>query len=488
MTTNLLRLLPRSDHPALIDPDGRQMTFNELWSDVEGVAADLHERGIRSGDRVVLLIPMSIELYVVLLALFHRGATVTLVDPSADIQTLLTLHPPDAFIGIPKAHALRVTVPALRGLKVYLSTGFTPLPHRRIRRRNTPPPPIEPPSAPALLTFTSGTTSTPKAIARSHAFLVAQHRVLGSHMRFGPGDVDMPTLPVFLLHSLASGATCVVANANLATVGSIDPIPVLNQIETLGVTSISGSPAFFQCLTNHLIATGECAHSVRTVFTGGARVPAALVQALSACMPSAAIEIVYGSTECEPIAVLDALANLDRLSQTTHLGALVGRPVDDVSVRIDGSPNGEILVAGPHVNEGYVDNPEADAAHKIREGDRVWHRTGDAGHLDDEGNLWLVGRVGESINGHWPLVVEGLAEELDFVVRAALVGVDGHPTLAVETRSPPADWAQRIRAHTGLSPIAVNRIPVDTRHNAKVDRNQLAATLKSNPSGSDDPA
>ena len=101
MTTNLLRLLPRSDHPALIDPDGRQMTFNELWSDVEGVAADLHERGIRSGDRVVLLIPMSIELYVVLLALFHRGATVTLVDPSADIQTLLTLHPPDAFIGIP---------------------------------------------------------------------------------------------------------------------------------------------------------------------------------------------------------------------------------------------------------------------------------------------------------------------------------------------------------------------------------------------------
>lgn len=477
MTTNLLELLPRNDAIALVGPRGNTLTYNRVWNEVESAAACLKSSGIQPGDRVVLLVPMSIDLYIILLAVFHRGATATLVDPSADIQRLLTLHPPDAFIGIPKAHLLRLKVAALRGLKAYFSTGFTLLPHRRFRNTVDQFPPIERAEAPALLTFTSGTTDTPKAIARSHAFLIGQHRVLHKHMSFGPGDIDMPTLPVFLLHSLASGATCVLADADLRAVGHVKAEPVLNQIRSVGVSSISGSPAFFKQLATALTSTGTTIETVRHIFTGGARVPGELVDQLTHVFPNAAVDIVYGSTECEPIAVLDAIAHREALVSSTAQGAMVGQPVEDVSIRLDGEPFGEILVAGPHVNPQYVDNPEADARHKLHEGGKIWHRTGDVGRLDDQGTLWLVGRVGESVGGVWPLVAEGVAESFAFVERAGLVEIDGQPLLAIELGTIADDWESLLTNAIGVPVTAVDRIPVDTRHNAKVDRRALKSIL-----------
>jgi acyl-CoA synthetase (AMP-forming)/AMP-acid ligase II len=313
-------------------------------------------------------------------------------------------------------------------------------------------------------------------MARSHGFLIGQHRVLHQHMAFGPGDVDLPTLPVFLLHSLASGATCVLADADLSQVGRVDADPLIAQINRLSITSTSGSPAFFRQLADKLNARGETLPSVRHAFTGGARVSPELVDDLAAVLPNADIHIVYGSTECEPIAVLDAKAHRNALATTAN-GALVGRPVEAVTLRIDGEPVGEILVAGPHVNPGYVNNPEADRAHKLHEGGRIWHRTGDVGRIDERGMLWLVGRVGEAVNGLWPLAVEATVESLDFVVRAGLVECKGEAVLALELNTPPEDWAQRIGAMVNARPVAVDRIPVDARHNAKVDRRLLHEQL-----------
>jgi acyl-CoA synthetase (AMP-forming)/AMP-acid ligase II len=434
--------------------------------------------GIISGDRIVLLLPMGIDLYVALLAVFHIGATATLVDPAADIQGILERHPPDAFIGIPKAHLLRLRVPALRGLKLYVSSGFIPLPHKRLHSFSDPPPPVDPGTAPALLTFTTGTTGRPKAIARSHDFLLGQHQVLHHHMPFKPGDVDLPTLPVFLLHSLAGGATCVIADADLKHVGSVAAQPIIQQIHTHRVTSISASPALFRCLVDHLIEQNEQLTGLQNLYTGGARVPADLVDSLSKVAPNASIYVVYGSTEAEPIAVLDARAHRDELLATSARGALVGRPVPDIQIRIDGDPVGEIQVAGNHVNRGYLDNPEADAQHKIYEGDTIWHRTGDVGQLDENGDLWLVGRLGESVAGLWPLCAEGAAESLDFVRKAGLVDINGRAIIAVQMNAPPEDWQQKVSEATGATPVEVDRIPVDPRHNAKVDRTTLVQTLK----------
>jgi acyl-CoA synthetase (AMP-forming)/AMP-acid ligase II len=339
---------------------------------------------------------------------------------------------------------------------------------------------VDPGSHPALLTFTTGTTGAPKAIARGHGFLRAQHRVLSGHMALGPGDVDLPTLPVFLLHSLAAGATCVIPDADLRAVGQVDPVPVIRQLRAQGVSSTSGSPAFFQRIADELERTHTTLNEIEHVFMGGARVPASLVDQLSRLVPRAALHIVYGSTEAEPIAVLDARSSRERLGQSASLGALVGTPVPEIQVRIDGPAGepGELLVAGEHVNPGYLDDPEAEARTKVREGDTVWHRTGDVGFLDAEGELWLVGRVGEDIGGLWPLRAEGAAERLSFVHRAGLVELNSRPVIAVQLQGEPEDWAEQVRAATGADPVALDEVPVDPRHNAKVDRSRLLKRLQ----------
>jgi acyl-CoA synthetase (AMP-forming)/AMP-acid ligase II len=478
---NVVSLLADTDQLALISVDGGSLSSHALGERVRLLAGGLVDLGVRPGDRVVLLVPMSVELYISLLALFYVGATATLVDPSGPVSEILKRYPPVAFIGSPKAHLLRLKIPALRGLGLYISTGFCPLPHRRLAGICGAAPPVDPGVHPALLTFTTGTTGRPKAIARSHAFLIAQHRVLGAHMPVNPGDVDLPTLPVFLLHSLAGGATCVIPNADLRAVGQIDPDPVIAQLQKYRITSTSGSPAFFQRLVDRLLQTDQTLPHLTAVHTGGARVPAALIDGLVQVAPNASIHIVYGSTEAEPIAVLDARAQRERLGQAdaSGYGALVGRPVDAIEVRIDGEAGqpGEVLVAGEHVNPGYLDDPEAEARTKIWESDKVWHRTGDAGFLDDDGDLWLVGRIGEDIAGHWPLQVEGAANRLGFVVRSALVALDGEAKVAVELTNAPTDWSIQVQQVTGLQALEVETIPVDPRHNAKVDRRLLAEVI-----------
>ncbi len=479
---NVIDLLRPTDTPALISPGGTKLSFRALRDRVGQVAGGLKEHGVQPGDRILLLVPMGIDLYVSLLAVFHLGATAMLVDPSGPVDNILKRYPPTGMVGSAKAHMLRLKHPALRGLQLYISTGFTPLPHRSLKRLAAEVPEVDPGTHPALLTFTTGTTGAPKAIARSHAFLRAQHEVLADHMALGPGDVDLPTLPVFLLHSLAGGATCVIPDADLRAVGQVDPDPVLRQIDNQGITSTSGSPAFFQRLADRLEQTQTRMDGLRHIFTGGARVPSGLIDQLAVVAPNAELHIVYGSTEAEPIAVLDARRNRERLAQAEALGqgALVGTPVPAISIRIDapsGEP-GEVMVAGPHVNPGYLDDPEAEARTKVRDGAVIWHRTGDAGWQDESGDLWLAGRVGEDISGLWPLIAEGAAERLQWVRRAGLVAIQDEPVIAVELHQAPEDWAEQLHHATGARAVAVEHVPVDPRHNAKVDRDRLASLIE----------
>lgn len=474
---NVVELLQDAERPALIEPDGRALSFTELRAAVGAFAGGLVDLGLRPGDRVVLLVPMSIELYIALLGLLHVGATAVLIDPSAPVSDILARFSPVAMIGSAKAQLLRLTLRPLRGLSLYVSTGFVPMPHRRIHRVRGVVPPVDPGDHPALLTFTTGSTGAPKAIARSHGFLLTQHRILAEHLRLAPGDVDMPTLPVFLLHSLASGATCVLADADLRRPGDVDPARIVRQVRALGVTSISGSPAFFAPLARWLLSQGEALPSLGHLHTGGARVPAGMLKELCQAAPEAEISIVYGSTEAEPIAVLSVRESLDALEsgERSGQGALVGHPIQQIAVRMDGD---EILVAGPHVNPGYYQDPEADAHSKIHADGRIWHRTGDAGYQDSDGRLWLLGRAGGAIGGVWPMAVEAPAELLPFVVKAGLAAVGGEAVLACQLDTPPPDWSEQVAAAApGVRIVQVATVPVDPRHNAKIDRRALQALL-----------
>lgn len=474
---NLVSLLQKNSALALITKRS-ETSFDQLHERVERTAAGFRALGVLPGHRILLLMPMSIDLYVSLLALFWIDATVMLVDPSAPLDQIFNRFKPQGFIGSPKAHLLRLKHAGLRGLPVYVSTGFIPLIHKRLEKIVAEPVPVTEPKHPALLTFTTGTTGTPKAMARSHAFLLAQHNALSGHMDFKPGDVDLPTLPVFLLHSLAAGATCVIPDADLRNPGAVDPKPVVDQIESNLVTSMSGAPAFFNAICKHVLENGGHFQGVKKIFTGGGRVLAADVERIQTCFPNATITIVYGSTEAEPIATLNASKNLDRLrdGEKNGRGALVGRPVDEIEVKV---VNDEVWVSGQHVNRSYFQSPERDNENKVSDGERVWHKTGDAGYLQDS-EIWLLGRIGDAVDGHWPMPVEGAVRQLPFVLQAALVGHEDQAVLVLVLDSQPENWRQQVATITARPVIITERIPLDPRHNTKIDRKRLLSTLIKN--------
>lgn len=482
----------RPDQVALVEP-GRKITYRELDEASARGAALLRANGIATGSRVVVFVPLSIDLYVVLTALFRIGAAAVVIDPGAGrdhVKACCGIASPDAMIAIPKAHLLRLSNPAIRNIrKHFVVGGWAPFAVRWSKCHVHAPDSVvhdaQPESA-ALLTFTSGSTGTPKCAVRTHGLLAAQHAALEESIELQPGEIDFATLPIFALANLASGLTTVLADSRIAP-----------------VTRCTAAPAALI----QLLATRP---SLEKVYTGGAPIFYSLVDFVAQAQPRAKIVALYGSTEAEPIAHLlySEICAAMRARTRAGAGLPAGTPVPQVSLRIirnhTGNPLpqlssdqldeltlpanqvGEIIVTGPHVLAGYL-NGVGDEQTKIRVEPTIWHRTGDAGYLDDTGMLWLVGRAGAGIidsNGAvYPLQVEAAAKEVFPDIRCALVQLHGVRTLLVEKASVDREDCRQ-KLLDNLQPLHIERvefvetIPMDRRHKSKIDYGRLNVLVR----------
>ena len=499
----------------------RRVTFGELSERVARLAAGLEARGLKPGDSVLLFIPMSIDLYTALIAVFHLGAVAVFVDAwagRARLDSAVRAARPRAFLGTPRAHLLRLTSGAMRAIPTALVVHPRWLPLERLaapqRAREAA---VLDADAPALITFTTGSTGRPKAAVRTHGFLWAQHLALAAHLGLTTEDVDMPTLPVFVLNNLACGVTSVIPNFDPRRPAEIDPARVYRQMVDERVTTSTGSPAFYERLAAWCAGRG-LKLPLRALFTGGAPVPPPLARLLADTVTGHA-HVLYGSTEAEPIAGIEARAMLAAMSVPGGggmEGLCVGRPVPEIAVRLirphdgpvvlgdrgwgewDVAPVevGEVVVSGDHVLPGYLDDPEGERANKIRDGARVWHRTGDAARLDTEGRLWLMGRIAQRVRRAgevwWSVPAEARALAVAGVSHAAYLGIPD-PTLGeravlcVEVtggRLPP-NAGEALRAALAPMPLdelrPLARIPRDPRHRSKTDTVGLRALLDAMP-------
>jgi acyl-CoA synthetase (AMP-forming)/AMP-acid ligase II len=508
----------RPDAPALVTASrgrNRAITFAELDLSAQRLARLLHDSGLRAGDAVLVLQPVGIDLYVTLLAVFRLGLVAMFLDPSAGrghVERCCSLRPPDAMVGTPKAHLLRLGSAALRRVRrKFVVGGPAPGAVRVGRaRRLSPYTDVQPceADAPALLTFTSGTTGAPKAAVRSHGLLAAQQAALARCLSLTPGQVDLTTLPVFALANLASGVTSLVPDADLRRPGRIDPGPVVEQVLRHRPRSTVASPALLKRVAGECARRGLTLPSFDRVFTGGAPVFLKTVEKLRQMAPAARVVSVYGSTEAEPMAHVahDEVSDDDRAATLAGGGLLAGRPVPEVHLRILpdrwGQPlgqlddqtfgsmslpagaAGEIVVSGEHILPRYLGG-RGDAETKFRVGGRVWHRTGDAGYLDPAGRLWLVGRCSARLDDDhgttYPLSVEAAAAEQPGVARAGLLLLGPERVLAVEpddgAACNPSELTQAL-AWAHLDRVVFTPIPVDSRHNAKVDYAALRRSLE----------
>ena len=495
---------------ALILADGSGVTFGGLWDRVCRVSTGLRESGLQPGDRMVVMIPMSVDLYALMLGVVKLGAVAVFVDPWIKLRQIAgfaAFAEPRGFAGVPRSHLLRLFEPVLRKLPVTVTTGrrFLCFPGRTsladLLRAPADDDVWQPESAqtPALITFTGGSSGVPKGADRTHAFLVAQYEALSREYAYSDADVDMPMFPVFALRNLAEGITSVVPDMDFRQAAEVDGARILAQMARHGVTTCTASPPFVERLAEAALDTGTdpC---LRRILSGGSPVSDEMLRHWREAFPKTEISIVYGSTEAEPVA---SIALEERLSCHGE-GVCVGKPIETVSCRVidirrgpaslagvDAQAHvpgriGELIVAGEHVCRGYFRNPDAVAENKIvDDSGTLWHRMGDTGYFDADGRFWLTGRLHSTIfcKGeplHAQLLEAQVMKEIPADRKAAAVEFRDTLVIVVQGEEIP-DLRQTLRQ----SGIPVDRVfftlrpfPVDPRHNAKTDYSKLRHLLE----------
>lgn len=509
------------DRPAIVEmrPDGPDvLPFAEFADRVERTAAGLVHAGVRPGDRVALLIPPGAELAVCLFACWRAAAVVVLVDSGlgpAGMSAAVKAAAPDHLVGIPKAlAAARVlrwpgrrisTVPGSR--RLLDTVGDLPA-----LRRAAEAFPLTLPAGPdtdtdAAVVFTSGATGPSKGVLYTHGALQAQRDVLAKLYDVGPDDRLVAAFAPFALYGPLAGIPSVVPEMDVAAPRTLTARALGDAAVAVDATLVFASPAALRnvlATRDQLTDRHRAAFSrVRLLLSAGAPVRASLLRAGAELFPNAVAHTPYGMTECLPVATI-SLTEIDSLPAGD--GVCVGRPAPGVTVRIRrldglGRPAGELLDEPDVLGEVVVR-----AAHARKGYDRLWHTqfvasqpagwhaTGDVGHLDRAGRLWIGGRLRHVISTPdgpvAPVRIEQAVEGIAGVAAAAAVGVGppGVQQIAVlvepvhpprRPRPAPVGLVDAVRAATGPDAVVavfeLPRLPVDRRHNSKVDRSRLAA-------------
>ncbi|MCR9173821.1 MAG: AMP-binding protein [bacterium] len=479
---------------AIIDPK-QSITYEELQRDVLETAAYFKSKGIQKGDRVLVFVPMSVDLYRIVLALFYCGATAVFLDAWVNkkrLELCCEIADCKGFIGIPKARIFAWFSKELRRIPIKLS----------MKKKNSGKEPITIVSDDdsALITFTTGSTGRPKAADRTHGFLKEQFDALIDEIDPKPEDVDMPVLPIVLFVNLGVGCTSVIADFKMSKPETMESEKLVHQIQQHKVNRITASPFVVEQLAKKT-SNSTVFDGIEKVFTGGAPVFPNQAKTLLNAFSNAQVNIVYGSTESEPISSIEAKELVSKEAELSD-GLPVGHVYHKTELRIisisegaiptatsedldaltkeDGAI-GEIIVAGPHVLKRYFNNDEAFKKNKIVCGDTIWHRTGDSGFLSNE-QLHLTGRCQQLIEHEEailsPFIIENRLQQIPGVIMGTLLKVNSKLILTIEGSISP-ETVREQQLEFPYDEIKILDIPRDPRHNSKIDYPALKNRLHS---------
>jgi acyl-CoA synthetase (AMP-forming)/AMP-acid ligase II len=478
----------------------------------------------------LLMVKPGLSFYALTFALFKIGAVPVFIDPGMgwlSFMGCVRQSAPEAFLGIPAAHVLRVLFPArFRSVRLKAVLGRLPFPGATRLAADDgalaeafPTAAVEP-EAPAAVLFTTGSTGPAKGVAYTHRIFVTQVELLRREYGIGPGDVDLPCFPLFGLFSTALGATAVIPDMDPSRPAQVDPRRIVEPVLQHGVTYSFGSPSLWARVGRDCAQRGQRLPTLKRVIMAGAPVPAAVHATLleQVLPPGAQTYTPYGATEALPVTTFSGREMLAETAAATRQGAgmCVGRPLAENTVRIirisdealahwreewvlPAGQIGEVVVKGPVVTAQYHRLPEATRRAKIADGDTVWHRMGDVGYLDERGRLWFCGRLAHRVQtAHGTLYsvrCEAVFNAVGGVRRSALVGVgpdrtNQRPIMVIEPEAgafPSTGRRREAFATRLLSAGAANDLtrtirsvlfhrafPVDIRHNAKIRREVLA--------------
>ena len=516
--------------PAVIVPwQKRKISFQELHEDSNRLASGLIRIGIAKGDRVLLLVPFSIEFITLTFALLKAGAVAVLIDPGLGRKNMLQCikqAQAKGMIAIPKAFAARKLFPKpFQDIEISVTVGRrwfwggnTLDQIRKLGAEDIPPAEINE-NDPAAILFTSGSTGPSKGVLYTHSMFLHQVEVLRSSFGIQPGEIDLPTFPLFGLFDPLLGMICVLPEMDFTQPASVNPEKLIKLIKKFAITNSFCSPALWDTVSRHCIDQKITLPSIKRILMAGAPVPGTLIQRFDQILEdSAEIHTPYGATEALPVTSIERKTILGETWGKTQqgLGLCVGHPVPGMQLKIikitdDSIPFwspdleqpayevGEVAVQSPWVTRKYF-NPlsPANELAKIADGDNFWHRMGYLGWLDEQGRVWFCGRKSQRVitksKTLYTIPCEAIFNQHPRVRRSALVGVGEQglqePVMVIEpedtkltpdskeTKALMQELLERGKQYPHTEEIKFFLIhpnfPVDIRHNAKIFREQLA--------------
>lgn len=512
-------------------PSYKSMTFAELDEDSDNLARGFQAVGIGPGVRTLFMVKPGIDFLSVAFGLFKAGAIIVGVDPGMGPRNMgrcIEDAQPTAVVGIPLglwAQKLfgwardHITTSVVVGAK--FSSLDASLTLDEVRKRGaasaTSPSGSAGRDSTAAIVFTSGSTGAPKGVVYTHGLFHAQIAALQGCYGIAEGEVDLATFAHFSFFAPALGMSTVFAEMDFVHPANANPAKLIDAVQRFEVSNMFGSPALLKGLGRFGAAEGIRLPSLKRIISAGAVVPPSVIRDLKSMLaPGADVFTPYGATEALPVT---SISGEELLAQPPgrHGGVCVGRAcrgMDLRVIRIDDEPIerwsddlvvapgtvGEIAVRGDCVTRSYQSLPRANALAKIRTADGdVFHRMGDVGYIDDEGRLWFCGRKSQRVTTadgvHFTEPCEEVCNAHPSVLRSALVGVsiEGsvRPVLCVElhrwhSSSQRARLKEELLALLRANPrtraideiVFTGAFPVDTRHNAKISREQLAAVAQ----------
>ena len=467
------------------------VTYGELDVAASRLAAGLHGRGVRRGDRVVLFLPNTLDMCTAVFGVARSGAAFTPVNATmkeAKLSEVFRAARPAVVLcdeerseTAKSAAGLVEDPPTVAGLGE--ASGDGPLPAG----------PLDIDLAAVM--FTSGSTGEPKGVMLAHRNIAFATTSICEYLEMAPEDRVLSVLPLSFGYGLSQLLTCVKARASIVLeLGLTLPGRLVRLLEEERVTGLPAVPTAFAMLTALKGLAERELPALRFVTNAGAGLSGPGLEAVRRTFPRAKLYSMYGQTECTRVCFLDP-------DQLDVRPASVGRAIPGTEAWVEAPGGGragpgevgELMVRGDHVMQGYWDDPEGTRV-RLRPGRWPWERvlaTGDLFQTDDEGYLYFVGRSDDIIKSRGekvaPREVEDVLYGLPGVAEAAVVGVPdrllgeavvAHVVLAGEAESDAEalrrGCAERLEDYM-VPRRVILRDALPRTPNGKLDRRSLAA-------------
>ena len=499
----------------------RRVSWAMLATRTREIAAGLVDMGVRPGDRIALLVTPGADLIACVYAAWRIGAVVVVADSGLGVRGMRrALRSAEAthVVGIPAGLGLARTLdlpgvrilvgrtgPATRVLGADASLAEVAR-RGRAYLASADLPAVPSGDADALVAFTSGATGPAKGVVYTQARLAHLRDALRRAYSIGPDDALVAAFAPWSVLGPALGIPSAIPDMDLTDASTLSARALADATAAVGGTLAWASPTAVRAVvdsggvldTHQRTALGH----LRLLLVAGAPVPVELLERASALLPSATLATPYGMTEALPLTEV----TLDELRASSGRGVLVGRALEGVDIAIApldsaGVPaadigrnpgtTGEIVVRCAWMRDRY---DRRWATQHRADSPRGWHRTGDVGHFDEQGRLWVEGRLAHVLvtadGPVTPVAAELVAQRAARVPLAALVGVGPSgaqvpvavllapgPTLGLADADLTSRVRGAVREATGLDLAAVltmRSLPVDVRHRSKVDRIRIA--------------